>query len=296
MINLIILFEITFDAFIRENMFFLYHLYDLISKNDMRYRNKFNFFLISGILGSFATNNKDISLQLMNKFLQISATDDIQLEEYAEEVEDTLQCGGSLRETMHSTELTLSYIMTSRSNTFVEPAKQHEQLLKPIKTRVLVGAELTCIENMVSSIASDESQVMHFASVSKRADVGNLTLQRDDIVYAKWYGGQVIKPDAEYRPAVIEELLELVVIIGGERKTWLIANVTWLKQHPDRNYFWEPVEVWDIYYEPNGLCDYIPVSRVSCKASLAKYKYNFAGRHETVNIVTPMSTLHSSLF
>ena len=66
------------------------------------------------------------------------------------------------------------------------------------------------------------------------------------------------------RPGLVHNFFKHEMKIGDSCKTHVFAAVVWYKEHPKKDHFGNPVEVWrEKEFELGGSCSFVPVQRIA---------------------------------
>ena len=89
---------------------------------------------------------------------------------------------------------------------------------------------------------------------------------------------------SEERPARINYFAEHNVTVNGRHFSHILFSASWFKHRPDRNYFGQPVTVWECdIFELFGCHSTIPVQLIKSRTVSCLYKLN----EESVLLVVP---------
>lgn len=168
------------------------------------------------------------------------------------------------------------------------------KLLPPIKEGCLDSDEHAYIENTLKAT---------FNNAYKR------TLLLHKYSRAIRYGGELhgslnsihfnsslvrINCNGDIKPAFVVKYIKITVILAqpnNEDKgidVYFIA-VNWLKEHPEKNWFNQPVEVWRKFHTCGHIDAYITVSDVLCRCAHVTEVVEFRqGYKEAVTIIIPL--------
>lgn len=265
-------------------------------------------YVITGVLGSYQTNKRDISIQLMAKIQRsidmdgqtVSKDDPLgpafaDLEGYnAGGIQSDELCPADVQECLE----------VSRSDSITDKdwrRKSYHLLCTPFKELYFEGEESSCINGMLDCIYPDEEvYLVNKCTSLHKVCVHSSTYRNGTTVFAKWYSKTannvpVIDPTAAYRPGSIIRLLQLDVVVCGQKEEVIVAEVAWMQPHPEINFFRHPVEVWGIDPETYGLTSYIPVGRIACVCAASVHTIDFDGLKESVTIIIPVNSTHSNV-
>ena len=63
------------------------------------------------------------------------------------------------------------------------------------------------------------------------------------------------------RPVLVNHFVKITYTLNNTSSTKVLARVSWFKQHPAKDHFGQPAEVWcDNMFETFGVHSYIPIS------------------------------------
>ena len=249
---------------------------------------------LNGILGSVLTNHRNIETQLMQKFfskqqvLQRHANSNCEIQSL---FQPYLHSKGSLKHDKLPELPLVSNLSLSNVVDFSEVCK----LLPPVKEGCLDSDEHTCIESTLKAC---------FSSAYKR------TLLLYKYSRAIRYGGEIhgslnsihssssllqISCNGDIKPGFTMKYLKITVIVAppnSEDKTIdvYLGAVTWLKEHPEKNWFNYPVEVWRKFHTCGHSYAYITVSNIICRRAHTTEVVEFRrGYKEEVTIIVPLN-------
>lgn len=105
-------------------------------------------------------------------------------------------------------------------------------------------------------------------------------------ILANWLGG-------EYRPGRVRRFLGHDVFVKngqGKRQklSFVLAEVEWFKNHPKRNWFPAPLEVWCNDFENHSEMSFIPVHKIQRQCLTVQYKVNLDYGREKVTVTIPL--------
>lgn len=242
----------------------------------------FGFERLNGIMGSYHTNSRNISVQLMRRFLDsIQYAASCWPEEFASDFLPLLgQCRynqGSLMQTNLHTEI---------SNAEVCP-------LRPIRECSLSAGEVSLVKCIFDhEFGKDMYTPLLLFKKAKALKVGEYVVgsngpryQRSSIVLAKTLTGDSLSL------ARIDFYAECSILLNAcesnpQRTSWLAA-VSWFMEHPCRMWYGVPVQVWCTTVHS---FQFIPINLIKCRVVYVKATVDFGRRigTDTVYIVTPI--------
>ena len=275
---------------VMPNMHYHTHIVDCI----LDYGPVFGFWLFSferynGIMTSFPTNQKNVEVQLMRRFVRNTSWTDLSLPTDIDEI-----FGATFRRTfvaqpeevktvtLHQTVkqlIDLAHgpvtvgIDNYPSDNFVQlSGKKSDGILDDWEAGYFYTSLEICYPNInktfLSPVYNDFSHV-DVLGVSYGSE--GSTKSRSSYVLAAWCGedGQIDMSGLHLRPGQIEYFIYMHVPFTNEkeRRPVVFAKTKWFKKHPQRNHYDSTsVSVWcrDLF-EPNGPADFIPVLRLSGK-------------------------------
>lgn len=111
---------------------------------------------------------------------------------------------------------------------------------------------------------------------------------RSSYILASWVstGGRVDTSTSEPRAGCVKFYLRQNVCVAGEYKPYLLAYVMWYQNHPNKDYFGQPLQVCckDLF-EQLGPATFLPVQRIQSKFGPAFQRVN----GEDVHVVYPLT-------
>ena len=221
------------------------------------------------MLGKFKTNNRDISGQIMKKYLRASKAESMVLPKEYEDVNKLLQSSeeGSLKDTTLCNGVReLFYRKCTGCVSFGEldaSLQKDQEIGKFVEERGFKGEELKNIASIFQYIYGDSFRsVGALGSTCTRVSQGSMELvtekcnPRKCLIRAKWfakdplYGKPTIQLDGDPTPGILKEIIQVGVVLNNDNTMahqHLLSRVSWQKQHPEKLYFRpSKVETWSL--------------------------------------------------
>lgn len=265
----------------------------------------FSFERYNGIMGSFQTNNRSIELQFMRKFLRDQTVQEVAFpdsfqSDFGPLFRPTSQ-SGTLAETefqaVQSFRPLVSLCYGSVENTNLWNEISVYRCLPPSSLDCLLAHEVSYLKEMYKTLNVDvqEESVSQSFEMFSAVEVGGEQYGsstsrsiRSSYILASWVstGGLVDTSASEPRAGCVKFYLRQNVCVAGEYKPFLLAYVMWYQNHPDKDYFGQPLQVCckDLF-EQLGPATFLPVQRIQSKFVPAFQRV----KGEDVLVVCPMT-------
>ena len=255
---------------------------------------------LNGILGAVPTNHKDIESQLMRKFCcnqqVLQAIENDYNEEFQTLLNPFLVSKGSLR----YEELPELPLVSDISVSNIDFINQSCKLVPPIKEGCLNSDEHAAIDSLLKELLGNTyKRTMVLYCRSSAAYIGgalygaiNSIHFNSAMVYAK------SKEHGSFLPGISCKFLKINIRLdttneGDEGMQIHLCGLNWLQEHPHKNWFHPPVEVWrrilpQNFMQPNH---FVPTSSIACRCAYTSEFIKFTRElEETVTIVIPLNT------
>ena len=273
----------------------------------------FSFERYNGILGSYHTNKKSIECQFMRKFLMDQAVQSLNvspqdpfyslLPSRSESanltvvVSDICSTGTSALNTvcLHKEEL---HLIDSFVNGIV--------ILLPPFREVFESSEVQHLTMLYNPLYPSK-HVSHFPHYYELC--GRVTLAGDligsvlsggnqissSVIMAFWAGSGNNLLSIDYdqmRVGIVQKFIKHTVTFSSEKHPekaeHIFAYVKWKKVHPFCDFFGLSATVCIDLFEPPGVCSFLPVQRIACRAAHAVMQVNFGSLKESVFVACPI--------
>lgn len=239
----------------------------------------FAFERLNGILGSYHTNNRNISAQLMRNFLdsqQYSSCNWPQdyIEDFLPILEKFRYHKGSLQQSTLETTILLS------SDLVIEP-------MPPIQEASFTAIELSYLKESVGS------DLMLLYKKTKSIKLKKFIIGGKNSRHSK--SSFVLTQTVDQASPHLSEIhyfAECTAKNGSSVSTvWIVAIQTYM-EHPYKPWFGSPVQVWTITPITPTSISFVPISAIKCRVVYSKSKVDF-GRtigEEIVYVVVPLES------
>ena len=262
----------------------------------------FSFERMNGILGDYFTNNQNIEVQFMKKFLmhQQALTLELPTEyDYLLKLCREKHTSGSLHVGSSNYDdsitlrrkLALPPVPLLKELDFSVQASSMGTLLPPIQTKFMLPEMIQQLSQVYtylyrefdplavvytfSSRASIAGQVVH--SILARTDKGS-------VISANWPTSHVESQDLCMQFGVVQCFIEHTVTIHqNDSRRHIFALVKWAKLHPQQHWFGISATVC----EQPSIYSYIPLQRIVSVCAHANIELNLDGKLEKVFVVVP---------
>lgn len=225
----------------------------------------FPFERFNGVLGSVPTNHQTIEAQLMRKFCTKQQTAHGLENSLQELFQPFLRSKGSLKyEDIPELPLLSPLTVSSIKNHF-ETCK----LVPPVKEACLNSDEHRLIETTLKVCFSDAyERTMLIHKYSRAMYFGgdlygsvNSIYSNSAMVHAKSNSGPIV-------PGFVVKFVKVMVNLKHEETVDIyLAAINWLGEHPEKNWFVSPIEVWRKFLPCSFPHTFIPVSYIKCRCA-----------------------------
>ena len=260
------------------------HLYDYMQDYGPVYSFwLFPFERLNGVLGSYTTNGRNISIQLMQRFLQSSMLSPCNWpEEYQDDFIPFLQKfkynKGSLKQTVNNTtEITVTHLL-------------------PLEEHAFDSSTVTTLQRITSiQYPDDHYSISVLHQKCKAIKFNNFTLGS---VHSRYHKTSVllvtsVLNSTETVLCETQYFLKCQVVkhtnTGPSTKIIWFAAIQLLMEHPCKVWFGSPVQVWGTTPQTFDIT-FIPITSIEHRVVYAKTKFNF-GRlvgDDSVYIIVPI--------
>ena len=262
----------------------------------------FPFERLNGILGSVPTNHQAIETQLMRKFSSNQQTVHALKNSGDNSLQQLFQpfvnSKGSLKHEQTPELPLLSSLSVSSIKSHCEACK----LIPPVKEACLHSDEHRLIENTLQHYFGDAYvKIMLIHKYSRAAYFWgdlygsvNSIHSNSAMVLAKRSSGLSV-------PCFIKKFVKVTIVLlettemldtcNPQESTFdiYLAAINWLEEHPNKDYFSSPIEVWRKFIPCSTPEDFIPVSCIVCRCAYIEDMIKFNSvLQETVTVVVPI--------
>lgn len=272
----------------------------------------FTFERLNGTLGSYSTNNINIEVQIMRKFLNHQKAKDMNFpQEYSKFCDLLLKCNeasGSLHNTS-SPECTL--IMKHMSNAPLNEINSFEicescKMLNPKSKKVFNIDELKNIEIIYKQLYPNKQIecISHFYTYGNKAVLNNEIVgsvfsrnRKASVIGAYWpFEGSTLDciDYTKLQIGTIQNFIEHKIILKDSDNTitetnHLFCYIKWLIPHPEHSWFGNSVVVSYLSESNNGPVNYMPIQRLVCRCAHTSMEQEFSSGTERVHIAIPLT-------
>lgn len=237
----------------------------------------FAFERMNGILGSFHTSNKAVEVQLFRKFItaqQVCATPwpNVELTHVLKHLIDDLQ----FNKDVTSVGGMYLHIISPFERKSLFDTNQNCKLMPPIKEKGFVSGDIQLIDTCFSTYFGEEyhrTLILHKESKSVlfNGDLHGTYFSRQKSSSLVMANYKIANGESRRNPCFILNFVMCAVLFNSESevtKDIVLLKVLPLREHPQRNHYPKPVEVWEM---PNTIhvhgYFYIPLSCLICRCA-----------------------------
>jgi hypothetical protein len=255
----------------------------------------FPFERLNGILGAVPTNHKDIETQLMRKFCSnqqvLQALENRKDELLQQLLNPFLSSKGSLKHI----ELPELPLLSEHSCSAMKTLSESCKLVPPIKEACLNTDEHAAIEQTLKHVfGSAYQRTLLMYNYSSAAYISgelygsiNSIHSNSAMCYAKSTESNTVLPGMTHKFMKVTVFLKQSI---DERVEFYLAALDWLLEHPEKNWFHPPIEIWRRFLpnmHPNA---FILVSNILCRCAYLIDTIRFSpALEEAVTIVVPLN-------
>lgn len=266
----------------------------------------FPFERYNGILGTFHTNNKNIEVQLLNKFIRYQMMKRMSAKEEwfsnAGNDHDVLKLNtrGSVQETEQLNVLSLMKLATDINIGSVS--------YKIFKNCAYIKTVPPMHERVLSSLAANQLQMVYqqlypnqtisFFSLIynhyKRVIFADDFIGQGEVVMAYWPGNGSSLDNINYsacRVGIIKYFLKHTIKVAGEKDSseHLFCYINWKQVHPFQDWYGKSALVSSTLNEVENACCYMPVQRIAFRCASGELVVDFGDICETVFVASPIA-------
>lgn len=262
----------------------------------------FPFERYNGILGGYPTNNKNVEVQLLNRFIrhQSSKRMSIENEWFSNDLDLDLDAKGSMQETMQCEVINVMKLAAIRQFNLImfQLSAQEEYItfVPPKFEKVLSDEEVAQLRQFYQQLyPSTPIQTLSvFYTTSKKIALVNDLIKVGSTIMAYWAGSGGSLMDIDYsvcRVGVIQYFLKHSVKFLGDStsRSFALCYVKWMQTHPYFDYFGKSAVISSTLFEVSNVCSYIPVQRIAYQCAYGEMSVDFGHIREVVYVASPIA-------
>ena len=260
----------------------------------------FPFERYNGILGGYPTNNKNIEVQLLSKFIrhQSSKRMSIQNEWFSNDLH--LEVKGSLQETLQGEALNVLKLATiSQLDLTLFQLSTNEDCVKfvpPKFENILTSEEADKLRYFYEQLLPNISiQIMSlFYTKSKKIALANDLIKVGSTIMAYWPGNGSCLMNIDYsvcRVGVIQYFLKHTITVVGDPapRSFALCYVKWKQKHPCFDFFGKSATISSTLDEVESVCSYMPAQRIAYRCTYGEMSVDFGHIRELVFVASPVA-------
>lgn len=243
----------------------------------------FSFERMNGILGSYYTNSRNISIQLMRRYLESKLCLPYHWPAEFKDIflpllENHKYQKGSLQPTSFESSIQEQSLMVSE--------------LPPIQERAFNPTELTTIKNLVQIMHPNESYdvlILHKRCKALSFNEHVIGAEGSQQSNSSLVLATLKKDNDATVLCAIQYFAECKLVNSRSQKSFWIAAISEFMEHQCKVWFGKPTQVWCTAPKSTGV-EYIPISFIRSRVVFTKTKFNF-GQHigeDSVYIIVPI--------
>ena len=263
----------------------------------------YSFERFNGILGAFHTNNKNIEVQIMKKFLLRQQIKLLSNESIFTDFQDIFKndsTKGSLSENDNSYVFPLMELAKLRvfgNGSFKIDSKSNIHLITTQTDVVLSSTDYKKLKLIYEQLYPHK-QILHvspFATQVKSLSVGNEIIRctkRSGVIMAYWpvSGASLDNIDyTRYSVGVIKHFLKHFIKFAGGHEEHLFCYIIWKQRHPCFDWYGQSATISSNLDEREDACCFMPVQRIAYRCATAELSLNFDTVNENVLIACPIN-------
>ena len=263
----------------------------------------FPFERYNGILGAYPTNNKNIEVQMMNRFIRhqaikrMSVSNNIFLDVLKDELQ--VEMKGSLQETNHVEILSLiqlATIVNLNIMSFQLPSSSTcIKIIPPIYEKVLSTVEANHLRSFYQQLHPTKSQEFFslFYTYCKKVVFVNDVFESGSVIMAYWAGNGSYINNINYstcRVGVIQHFLKHSIKFAGDSTcTFILCYIKWKQLHPCFDFYGKSTIVSSTLNEVPDLCCYMPLQRIAFRCASGEMYVDLEEIREIVFVASPVA-------
>ncbi len=285
------------NAVITPNMHLHCHLAECVKD----YGSIYGFWLFSyerynGILGSFPTNQKNIAVQLMRRFIyEVECRTQILPDTFGDYFTNIVPPVGysysvsephldAIEHLPMLNSYQISRVQIPSVSKHCVLSKQDFENLKATYAKLYPWLDLTNMPSRIRIVKNVTMYCQRFGSLKSPRT------RKSSNVIASWANPDgTISFDADKRPGKVLYYVLHKVVYRGEVQEHLFAVMCWFKEHSQKNLFGKPLEVWSREDTvEDGPATFLPIHKVLCRYVAALGRLSMPnGTDENVLFVSP---------
>ena len=257
----------------------------------------FAFERCNGILGNYATNNKNIEVQLMRKFINQQKAKEIHFPKEYHNLQDILFKTASNHGSLHHTSTPMSVLNLKHMSTAPIAEIDNFQIskdikiLQPISKRVLNMIECKHLETVYNQLYPDKQveNISHFYLHANKIVLNDEIIgsvcsrnKKASVIAAYWPTKETLTSTiySQLWIGTIQHFVEHKVTLKENSGTLselnhLFCYVKWFIPHSQRDWFGTSAIVSDLFQEADCPFRYMPVQRIVCRCAHASMTLDF---------------------
>ena len=263
----------------------------------------FPFERYNGILGAYPTNNKNIEVQMMNRFIRhqaikrMSVSNNIFLDVLKDELQ--VEMKGSLQETNHVEILSLIQLATVVNlniMSFQLPSSStYIKIISPIYEKVLSTVEANHLRSFYQQLHPTKSIEFFslFYTYCKKVVFVNDVFESGSVIMAYWAGNGSYINNINYstcRVGVIQHFLKHPIKFAGDSTcTFILCYIKWKQLHPCFDFYGKSTIVSSTLNEIPDLCCYMPLQRIAFRCASGEMYVDLGEICEIVFVASPIA-------
>lgn len=270
----------------------------------------FSFERYNGVLGNYTTNNKNIEVQLMRKFINQQKAKDIHFPKDYHNLQDILfktSNHGSFHHTSTPASVLKLKQMCIAPITEINDFRISEtvKVLQPISKRALNMAECKHLEMVYNQLYPDKQieNMSHFYHHANKIILNNEVIgsvcsrnKKATVIAAYWPSKGTLSSVSysQLQIGTIQHFVEQRVTFKESNGTLtelnhLFCHVKWFMPHSQRDWFGASAIVSDLSPEADCPFRYMPVQRIVCRCAHASMSLDLPTGKEQVMIAIPLT-------
>lgn len=280
------------------------HLHGHLAQCIEDYGSVYNFWLFAferynGVLDDYPTNKRNISVQLMQRFVYEAESYHLPLpSKYVENFQQFLPLNERFVSDVHQHENSIHSPLDLQHVAL--PATSKFSTLDPVDHDKIKGVyaylygEVAANNGLLWTIKVYKSLTFyrqHFGSLKLPSSTNSSYLM------ATWADsdGSIANEDAVPRPGRVLYYFTHQYKLNDTCKEHLFAAVCWYRDHFCHSLYGKPLEIWSTDYIPEGTATFLPMHKLKCRCSIAFGTIPLPeGGEERVLFVSPLPSLKYS--
>ena len=257
----------------------------------------FAFERLNGILGSVSTNHQAIEIQLMRKFLCTQQVlQQLNSGIVDEDLRDMLRSANIVKGSLKHEQLSELPLMEPMSESNADKLSKLCKLIPPIREACLTCDNVSEINLTMKACFGDsygKTLMLHeyssatFFSSELYGSLGSLHANSSLVYVGRQY----------HRPGFVAKYLRVTVLLksntapsSNKTVAVFIAAINWLDEHPYRDWFGAPVQVWQKVTHHSMPHTFVLVTDIVCRCAYVSHKVTFSNElEEEITAVVPIN-------